>query len=75
MSENISVSPTPIQRNELDVAMELLALHVNKVPVEAEEIGDLYAKYYSLAYILKKGKPNDLKQFLPEGMERKIFKA
>lgn len=73
MSENISVSPTPIQRNSLDVAMELLTLHVSKTPVEANELSELFAEYYSLANILHRKSPSDLKVFLPEEILSKLW--
>jgi hypothetical protein len=75
MSEKVSVKPAPIQRNPLDVAMELLNLHNSKVSVEASELSELYAKYYTLAYTLSRKSPSELNDFLPEEIKGKISKT
>ncbi|MFC0271108.1 hypothetical protein ACFFIX_06540 [Metabacillus herbersteinensis] len=72
MAENITVSPTPIQRNAFDVAMELLTMHQQKSVVEAEDISEIFAKYYTLANTLQKKSASDLKAFLPEEIRSKL---
>lgn len=72
MSENLSVKPAPIQRNPLDVAIELVNLHVQKEIVDASELSELYAKYYALAYTLTRKNPKDLFDFLPEEIKDKL---
>lgn len=72
MAENVSVSPTPIQRNAKDVAIELLNLHLEREAVSAEELSGLYAKYYTLAYTLDRKSPSDLRVFLPEEITSKF---
>lgn len=75
MSEKVSVKPTPIQRNSLDVAMELVNLHVNKEAVEASELGELYARYYAIAYTLTRKGESELKDLLPEEIKSKLTKT
>ncbi|MED3888278.1 hypothetical protein [Priestia aryabhattai] len=65
MAENIEVSPTPIQRNSADVAMELFKQHIRIKSTKVDEYGDLYAKYYAIAETLRRKSPSDLEQFLP----------
>lgn len=62
---DITTKPTPIQRNPMDVATELTQLHIKKFGADYEDdIADLYAKYYSLAIVLKAKYPSDLYGFL-----------
>ncbi len=74
MSEDINVRPTPIQRNKLDVAMELTQLHTTIYsPGNKDEIAQLFAKYYSLARLLEGSKDKTLlTSFLPEELANKF---
>lgn len=50
MSDEIKVKPTPIQRNVLDVAMELTQLYYECVtPKGVEEIQETFSKFYTTA--------------------------
>ncbi|WBY35870.1 MULTISPECIES: hypothetical protein [Bacillus] len=70
---DITTKPTPIQRNPVDVATELTQLHIKKFGADYEDdIADLYAKYYSLAVVLKAKYPSDLYGFLPEELKTKL---
>lgn len=75
MSERISVKPTPIQRNIYDVAIELVNLHVSREPVDTSELGELYTKYYAIAYTLSKKGAAELDNFLPEEIKSKFIKT
>jgi len=74
MSDNIKVSPTPIQRNSADVAMELLNIHLQNVHFQATDIGGIYAQYFALAKTLEYKSPSDLKEFIPEEIAAKLVK-
>lgn len=67
------MSPTPIQRNSADVAIELLTIHkeLNSVTTETELL-ELYAKFYATAEYLKRS-PNYLAPLVPEEV-MKLFK-
>lgn len=67
---DVSVEPTPIQRNEFDIAYDLLKVHLDIATVEASEIPKLYAEYYSLVKLLQYS--NQLEDLLPEGLKDKI---
>jgi hypothetical protein len=58
MSQQVSVKPTPIQRNVLDVAMELTALHVHNFGANKEELDQIFAKYYATAYYCHRNNDN-----------------
>lgn len=53
MADNINVSPTPIQRNAEDVAIELTQLYYEKgdysASITIEEIQETYSKFYATA--------------------------
>lgn len=72
MSENIKVSPTPIQRNSADVAMELLKIHLNNAVFNVDDIGELYAKYFAIAKTLEYKSYDLLEEFIPEEIKAKI---
>lgn len=76
MSKNISVAPTPIQRNRLDVATELTQLHFKMFAIEDEDhIKKVFAEYYSLVIQLEKtaiSHKEKLKEFLPEDIKNKL---
>ncbi|MFF2449354.1 hypothetical protein ACFVSW_20130 [Neobacillus sp. NPDC058068] len=72
MAENIKVSPTPIQRNSADVAMELLKIHLDNARFEIKDIGELYSQYYSLAKTLEYKSYSDLEEFIPKEIVSKI---
>jgi hypothetical protein len=74
MPENLKVSPTPIQRNSADVAMELLKIHLNNAVFNINDIGELYAKYYSIARTLEIKPYSDLEEFIPAEIAAKIKK-
>lgn len=66
MADNINVSPTPIQRNSADVAIELVQLHVRTNPSDADILGDLYKRYYAISETLRKKNFHDLEKLLPD---------
>lgn len=50
MTDTIKVDPTPIQRNDRDVAIELTKLYYERNDFEnADEIVDIYLKFYLTA--------------------------
>ncbi|MFK9120711.1 hypothetical protein ACJEBK_28260 [Peribacillus frigoritolerans] len=56
---DVKVSPTPIQRNSLDVAMELTQMHKQLMELmgmdfESTDIAQTYAGYYALAQTLQR---------------------
>lgn len=69
---DVKVSPTPIQRNANDVAIELVNLHASRFGVEQDEIPELFAKYVALARYMNSKNYNDLKRFLPEEIQEKF---
>ncbi|MGC8229007.1 hypothetical protein ACP2W0_08390 [Pseudobacillus badius] len=75
MSDKVKVSPTPIQRNSADVAIELLEMHLRKEAVDANEIEVLYAKYYALARALEATKAYDLKVLVTNEIRAKLWKS
>jgi hypothetical protein len=58
MSEDVKVSPTPIQRNLNDVAIELTKIYVNESVglKDPEELFPLYKKAFKTAYDALHGK-------------------
>ncbi|CAF1719554.1 hypothetical protein [Bacillus subtilis] len=70
---DVSTKPSPIQRNQYDVAVELTQLHVEKYGVSnPNDIADAYAKYYALAFILHRDRGSQLVTLLPEEIKSKL---
>lgn len=76
MANDVSVKPTPIQRNKLDVATELTQLHFEKFAVDDEEhIKQIFTEYYSLVQYLELIRFKEigkLKDFLPENIRKTL---
>ncbi|WP_392454821.1 hypothetical protein ACF3OH_11975 [Chryseomicrobium aureum] len=72
MANDVSVSPTPIQRNKFDVAVELTALEGTVFGFENHvDIEKAFAKYYSLATKLEAHRRSDnLVNFLSEDLKK-----
>jgi hypothetical protein len=52
MADNVNVNPTPIQRNQRDVAMELTKLYFDRQGREEftiDKIKEVYINFYSVA--------------------------
>lgn len=77
MSNDLKIRPTPIQRNELDVAMELTQLHFKELSIEGEDhIKKVFTEYYSLIKSLEYTAFNDRKklyEFLPEDIKKNMI--
>lgn len=69
---DVNVSPTPIQRNANDVAVDLINIHASRFVLNEEDIPALYVKYVALARYMNSKNYNDLKQFLPEEIKNKL---
>jgi hypothetical protein len=72
MTENIKVDPTPIQRNKFDVTLELLDLHLRRSSVNADQLQELFAKYYALATYCENMSPENLQALLSEELLEKV---
>jgi len=73
MTEQVKVSPAPIQRNDRDVAIELTKLHLRTNTVyEEKELANLYASFYALSANLSNGNSKRLLPLLNEDIKEKI---
>jgi hypothetical protein len=72
MADTVNVKPTPIQRNRLDVAIELVGIHTTRVVVKADEIENLFAKYYALVTVLESKPTKELQDLLSPELLSKI---
>lgn len=77
MADEIKVAPTPIQRNELDVATELTQIYFkSNVPQSVEEVQITFTKMYAAVGAAKLGGSNSsalkshLKAYLPEELKK-----
>lgn len=70
MVEKLSVEST--QRNANDVAMELLTLHMRTKSLPVDDIGKVFAQYFSLATLLRGSNRDTLLALLPEEMKNKL---
>ncbi len=74
MSDDIKVKPTPIQRNILDVAMELTELFSNYHNYESlEDLQNTFVKFYAIAQICECAGIEKLLEYVPEEL-KKAFK-
>ncbi|CRK80317.1 hypothetical protein [Neobacillus massiliamazoniensis] len=70
---NIKVSPTPIQRNKFDAAIDLLNIHRNTYGFDSqEEIESLFAKYYAIAEVCERKSAKDLQELVSEDILNKL---
>lgn len=73
MADNINVSPTPIQRNSLDVATELTELYYSSNSVgDIQEIQETFLKFYAIADMARRTHHTSFKDFLPENVSKLI---
>jgi hypothetical protein len=73
MADEIKVVPTPIQRNENDVATELTMLYFRDKPVgSAEEIQTIFVKMFAAVGAAHAGPAvrTYLKNYLPEELKK-----
>lgn len=70
MADEIKVSPTPIQRNAHDVAIELLHIYLqgqfaSDKPMDIDYLRETYLKLYATARVAEYTKIGDLKKYVP----------
>jgi len=67
MADDIKVSPTPIQRNPLDVATELTQLYSQFASFKSvEDMQEIFLKFFAVAKTANIRGYDDLKQYLPK---------
>ncbi|QNB48515.1 hypothetical protein BR63_19135 [Thermanaerosceptrum fracticalcis] len=75
MPDNISVKPTPIQRNPLDVATELTQLYFSRQPFDTvEDIQNAFLQFYSVAEFAEKTSLKYMANYTPEQLKEIIEK-
>jgi len=75
MSEKMSVSPTPIQRNALDVATELTKMYFDRVGFDSkEEIAEAFLTFYSTAHAAKNTHYSRLTEYMPDSLTKIVEK-
>ena len=73
MADKIKVEQTPIQRNFLDVAVELTQLYYESyTPGSIKEIQDNFLKFYVVAETAKNISIKDLVEYLPDELKQII---
>ncbi|MGC4376199.1 hypothetical protein WD019_04560 [Fictibacillus sp. Mic-4] len=72
---NVQTTPTPIQRNAFDVAIELTELHRSKkgMNFKAEDIEETFAKYYALVRVLESSSYDRLQELVSEDILSKLM--
>lgn len=75
MSNQISVKPTPIQRNSRDTAIDLIKLYLEHgyQVNQDESLEDIYARFYSLVRVLDSKGAFELEPMIPEEILNKIY--
>jgi hypothetical protein len=73
MADDIRVSPTPIQRNVKDVALELTLLYYQNNNTDSiEEIQETYAKFYAIAETLRRSHYKEFGGLLPNSIKEML---
>ena len=76
MSEEIKVKPTPIQRNELDVAMELTQLYYGTHDINSiEEMQSTFVKFYASVGIAENMRFEGRLEFVPKELSEAYKKG
>lgn len=77
MADDVKVKPTPIQRNEFDVAIELTKLYYDSFSVDnKDEVAETFLKFYSVARGAHNTSiyPADLVEYMPESLQQILKK-
>jgi hypothetical protein len=73
MTNVVKTSPTPIQRNKFDVAIELTQLQRQLGGLSySEDIEKTFAKYYALAILCENANYEQLLSFVSEDFGNKL---
>lgn len=66
MSDSIKTIPNPIQRNEIDAAIELTQMYFSENQLDLAEMKKVYTEFYSLVKAIHYCSYKSLKEYLPE---------
>lgn len=70
MSNEVKVAPTPVQRNSLDVALELTQMYFRaKSTNSPDEIAEIFSKFLATSRIFEHTSYDTLKKLLPENLK------
>lgn len=71
LGDELKLKPTPIQRNALDVAMELTQLYYSRKPFEGrEDIAETFVNFYAAAELGKSASYSNLAEFLSDKLKK-----
>lgn len=63
----------PIERNKLDIALELTQLHLKKYEINhPDQLSQVYAKYYALLEVLDLSSYDQLIDLLPDELKNTL---
>ncbi|MGQ7864891.1 hypothetical protein [Bacillus sp. WC2502] len=63
----------PIERNKLDIALELTQLHLNRYETNhPDQLSEVYAKYYALLEVLDLSSYDQLIDLLPDELKQTL---
>lgn len=75
LSNDIKVSPTPIQRNAFDVAVELTKMNFKtRDTTNPDEIAEVFVKFLAAAILFKGTDYNTLRDLLPDKLKNVLPK-
>lgn len=70
MNDLINTTQT-IERNKLDIALELTQLHLNRYEANhPDQLSEIYAKYYALLEVLDVSASDQLMDLLPDELKQ-----
>lgn len=76
MADKLNVSPTPIQRNRLDVATELTHLYFgDRTSQSINEISEVFAKFYAIVQITDSKSNSELQSLVDPELLAKFSKS
>ncbi|MGX9291387.1 hypothetical protein ACSLGF_09210 [Bacillus sp. A015] len=62
-----------IERNKLDIALELTQLHLNQYETNhPDQLSEIYAKYYALLEVLDLSSYDELIDLLPNDLKQEL---
>ncbi|PRS31065.1 hypothetical protein [Bacillus pumilus] len=63
----------PIERNKLDIALELTQMHLNRYETNhPDQLSEIYAKYYALLEVLDLSSYDELIDLLPNDLKHQL---
>lgn len=71
MANDINVKPSPIQRNNRDIAIELTKMYLKDFGIQSlEDMQEVYAKFYAVSTLMERKSYAELEELVSENLKQ-----